>query len=133
MIHLPGLANYGRCRYQDYRTHRHERLPDEQLQAPDSLLSLHIAFLAYASLADDMHTRASAPEEPTLNSIAQKETVLLDRAKQLLRDLWHENGKDFDAELQVDETEDDDGEAEDDTHNKASKVEEAVSRAVKEL
>lgn len=105
----------------------------EQLQAPDSLLSLHIAFLAYASLADDMHTRASAPEEPTLNSIAQKETVLLDRAKQLLRDLWHENGKDFDAELQVDETEDDDGEAEDDTHNKASKVEEAVSRAVKEL
>ena len=70
-----------------------------------------------------------------MDSIAQKETVLLDRAKQILRDLWQENGKDFDAELQVDKTGDDNDEAgaEADTDNEASKVEEAVSRAVKEM
>lgn len=90
-----------------------------------------MAFLATASDADDLiatSTETSTVEGAPPDNIERKEKVMLDRATHILRDLWRGNDKDFDAELEAAQKDEDD-----EDNNVAKRVKTAVSRMIKEL
>ncbi|KAI9794444.1 MAG: hypothetical protein M1816_005514 [Peltula sp. TS41687] len=89
----------------------------QELQNPDSLLPLYIAFLAYdiytadsarmskSSALEGVSTTSAAPgnqeiplEDPE-NAELNDEEVLFNHAISILRELWKENDKDFDKEM----------------------------------
>lgn len=90
---------------------------DQELQNPDSLLPLYIAFLAYdiytadsarmsqTSALEGVSTTSAAPgnQEIPFNSPEDAESndeeVLFNHAITILKELWKENGKDFDKDM----------------------------------
>ena len=65
------------------------------MQTFESLLPLYVAFLAHTMILNE--DVQSAAEEAS--DTAQVEDAVLDRAQTILRDLWKENGKDFEIEV----------------------------------
>ena len=65
------------------------------MQALESLLPVYVAFLAHTIILDeDVQSTADQASDT-----AQVEHAVLDHAQTILRDLWKENGKDFEAEV----------------------------------
>lgn len=75
-------------------------ISDQELQDPDSLLPLHICFLAYTSVFSD-HEKAVS--HTANNEEDENEKRLLDRSKQIVRRLWKDNGKDYDEESEAED------------------------------
>ncbi len=97
---------------------------------PDSLLPLHMAFLAHALAGKEAaaKTETSRSEASASDDVQETEEPVLDSARKVLKDLWRENGKDFDSELQTESQDDNDEE-----ESAAKKAEQIVSQMTKEL